>query len=273
MRRIDKADAVITDLRFNYEGSEADVERFLHECVGKRIPVIVYSAGKWVETISKPEGCIVMSKMNNTRDVMEALQEALEQALAEKAKRPAILIVEDDADIRDDAAEHFRENSFDVIPCADIREALARLPDVDVVLTDVQFEGTPPCEVERFLQACTDQKIPLIVFSGGEWDSVPRGAVILHKPMRWKKVQAAVEKALAQKAAVVAPLDIARLARPDYHPMSPMQKAAGRDTELAEWLRVKKELDSSYRHGDWPKRDLEAAMASYQRASRRLFST
>jgi CheY-like chemotaxis protein len=64
---------------------------------------------------------------------------------AHAARRPVVLIVEDDLLIRLDAAQIIEESEFDVVEASNADEAIAILearPDITVLFTDIQMPGS-----------------------------------------------------------------------------------------------------------------------------------
>jgi DNA-binding response OmpR family regulator len=76
-----------------------------------------------------------------------------------------VLIIEDDAALREALAYNLRRDSHDVLLAADGTTGLrlAREQSVDLVLLDLMLPGTPGLDVFRMLR--TDQQVPIIVMS------------------------------------------------------------------------------------------------------------
>ncbi|HZZ90411.1 MAG TPA: response regulator [Caulobacteraceae bacterium] len=104
------------------------------------------------------------------------------------ARQPNVLLVDDEALVRETAAERLRADGMQVLEAAAGAQALALLaehPEIDVLFTDVRMPGgmdgvALACEVRR-----THPRLHLILTSG-RWthagDEVPDGAVFLQKP-------------------------------------------------------------------------------------------
>jgi CheY-like chemotaxis protein len=73
-----------------------------------------------------------------------AATDRLEQLVPEGSNKETILVVEDDDDVRQAAAENLRELGYRVLEAADGPSALALLeqhPEIDLLLTDVVLPG------------------------------------------------------------------------------------------------------------------------------------
>ena len=81
--------------------------------------------------------------------------------------RECVLVVEDEAYVRDSLAETLASRGFDVTAAATVAEAhstLARLP-MDVVLSDLNMPGASGLELLRALQASSPE-IPVVILTG-----------------------------------------------------------------------------------------------------------
>jgi two-component system, response regulator PdtaR len=104
------------------------------------------------------------------------------------AKRAVILIVEDDALIRIDAAQMIAEGGFDVIEAANADEAIGILEtrlDITVVFTDIQMPGS--MDGLKLAAAVRDRWPPIkIIATSGhvtiDRDDLPEGGRFLPKP-------------------------------------------------------------------------------------------
>jgi CheY-like chemotaxis protein len=104
------------------------------------------------------------------------------------AKRPVVLVVEDDILIRMNAAEMIADAGFDVVEAASADEAmviLERRLDITVVFTDVQMPGS--MDGLKLAAAIRGRWPPIkIVATSGyvnvRQDDLPRGGRFLHKP-------------------------------------------------------------------------------------------
>jgi CheY-like chemotaxis protein len=104
------------------------------------------------------------------------------------AKRAVILIVEDDALIRTDAAEMIAGGDFDVIEAANADEAIRILEsrfDIAVVFTDIQMPGS--MDGLKLAAAVRDRWPPIkIIATSGHVtigrDDLPDGGRFLSKP-------------------------------------------------------------------------------------------
>jgi DNA-binding NtrC family response regulator len=116
---------------------------------------------------------------------------------------PRILVVEDDAAMRDLLADELREAGFEIVTAADGNEALAQLDAVDVnaVVTDLQMPGLSG---DRLLDAVRAHKpqLPVVIITAyGTIDTAVRtikaGAFhFLPKPFPMEQLVATIEEAL-----------------------------------------------------------------------------
>jgi CheY-like chemotaxis protein len=104
------------------------------------------------------------------------------------AKRPVILVVEDDMLIRMDAAQMIAAGEFDVIEVGNADEAIGVLEtrlDIAVVFTDIQMPGS--MDGLRLAAAVRDRWPPIkIIATSGrvliDCDELPDGGRFLSKP-------------------------------------------------------------------------------------------
>jgi DNA-binding NtrC family response regulator len=125
-------------------------------------------------------------------------------------KRPPrgrVLVVEDEAYVRESLGELLRARGFDIHLAATVAEALeclGRAP-VDLVLTDLRMPGADGLELIRRLQA-TDPEIPVIVLTGqgtilSAVECMKAGAVdYVLKPADPDALELALQRALGARA-------------------------------------------------------------------------
>jgi two-component system OmpR family response regulator len=80
--------------------------------------------------------------------------------------RPKIVIVDDDASVRDTLQSLLFENGFDPIPMSSIREflALGETPQVNLVLIDLKLRGESGLTLASHIN--TKHNIPIIMLTG-----------------------------------------------------------------------------------------------------------
>jgi CheY-like chemotaxis protein len=116
------------------------------------------------------------------------------------AKRPVVLIVEDEFLLRMHAAEMIGDSGFDVVEAANADEAIAILearPEIHVVFTDIQMPGSMDgLKLARFVRGRWPP-IKIVATSGfvnvGTGD-LPEGSRFLPKPYRPEQVVAALRE-------------------------------------------------------------------------------
>jgi DNA-binding NtrC family response regulator len=114
------------------------------------------------------------------------------------ARPPCILVVEDEVLIRLDIADELRAQGFEVVEAAsadEARELLKAIPEIDVVLTDVQMPGEMDgLALVRLVEEHWPE-IKVIVMSG-VWHGrhVPAAAAALQKPFHPGEVVRLVER-------------------------------------------------------------------------------
>lgn len=114
--------------------------------------------------------------------------------------KPTILVVEDEALIREIAAISLSELGYPVIEAGNAQEALELLGEIEVlaILTDVQMPGMSGVELARRVS----QKFPeagILVTSGRappKASEMPRGAKYLAKPWDSEELVAAMRRVL-----------------------------------------------------------------------------
>jgi CheY-like chemotaxis protein len=113
-----------------------------------------------------------------------------------------LLVVEDDADLREVVTSLFRDESFDVVEAANGKEALAKLREglrPGVIFLDLmmpEMSGEELCEILRADDELAS--IPLVVWSGGKGASTVARAVgavaCLSKPTEWDLIRGIAER-------------------------------------------------------------------------------
>jgi two-component system cell cycle sensor histidine kinase/response regulator CckA len=122
----------------------------------------------------------------------EVAPTAPQQARAAHAAQPEpqrarVLLVEDQAVLRDGLARWLADHGFAVVPCESGEEALARANDVDVIASDVVLRGIDGIELLGRLRR-TAPDLPAVLFSGHldhlaeHRRQIPRGVKFLEKP-------------------------------------------------------------------------------------------
>lgn len=116
--------------------------------------------------------------------------------MASKAKRPVVLIVEDEALLRINAVELITEAGFDVVEAGHAEEAIAILegrPDIHIVFTDIQMPGSMDgIKLARFIRGRWPP-IKLVVTSGQvaiRDGDLPEGGVFIGKPYTSAEISA-----------------------------------------------------------------------------------
>ena len=107
---------------------------------------------------------------------------------ASVAKRPIVLVVEDDFLLRMDAVDIVRDAGFEAVDAANADDAIAIIeanPNIHVVFTDVQMPGTMDgLKLARFIK---DRWPPIkIVATSGRLrvseNDLPEGSIFVPKP-------------------------------------------------------------------------------------------
>ena len=116
------------------------------------------------------------------------------------SKRPVVLIVEDELQIRMNAVEMIESAGFEVIEAGDADQAIAILqarPEIHVVFTDIQMPGTMDgMKLARFVRDRWPP-IKLIATSGNHVardGDLPEGGLFLPKPYTLAKITAALRE-------------------------------------------------------------------------------
>jgi two-component system, response regulator PdtaR len=116
--------------------------------------------------------------------------------MAPKAKRPVVLIVEDELLLRINAVELITEAGFDVLEAGNADEAIAileRRPDIHTVFTDIQMPGSMDgLKLARFIRGRWPP-IKLVVTSGHvaiRDGDLPEGGVFIGKPYTSAEISA-----------------------------------------------------------------------------------
>ena len=116
------------------------------------------------------------------------------------AKRPVVLIVEDELLLRMDAAEVIKSGGFEVVEAANADDAIEILearPDITVVFTDIQMPGAMDgLELARAVRGRWPP-IKIVATSGlgdvGEKD-LPEGGRFLPKPYHARQLAAVLRE-------------------------------------------------------------------------------
>lgn len=116
--------------------------------------------------------------------------------MAPKAKRPVVLIVEDELLLRINAVESIKEAGFDVAEAGNADEAIAILErrlDIHIVFTDIQMPGSMDgLKLARFIRGRWPP-IKLVVTSGQvaiRDGDLPEGGVFIGKPYTSAEISA-----------------------------------------------------------------------------------
>jgi CheY-like chemotaxis protein len=112
------------------------------------------------------------------------------------AKRPVVLIVEDELLLRINAAEMIAESGFDVVEAGNADEAIAILearPEIHIVFTDIQMPGSlDGLKLARFVRGRWPA-IKIVATSGrvALCDAdLPEGGVFIGKPYTAAEISA-----------------------------------------------------------------------------------
>jgi len=105
------------------------------------------------------------------------------------ATQISLLLVDDDRCIGSAWQGQLELNGIEALTCDSPVSALEliRSQRFDVVVSDLRFAGCSSDDVVRFLKACTDRGIGLLISTGADWDEIPKGLdgiKILNKPNR-----------------------------------------------------------------------------------------
>ena len=117
---------------------------------------------------------------------------------ASVAERPAILVVDDDADIRESLAFLLEGEGYEVHTAADGRQALAlleRIPRPALALVDLRMPVMDGVElIEALRQDPRWARLPVVAFSAASTIAVPGDVPLLHKPIGVKLLLATVQQ-------------------------------------------------------------------------------
>ncbi len=124
-----------------------------------------------------------------------------------KASRGRVLVVEDEAYVRDSLVEILRARGYDVEGTGSVADALARLAraPVDMILTDLKMPDADGLELVRRVQASTAE-VPVVVLTGhgtvaSAVECLKAGASeYILKPADPEALDVALQKALAARA-------------------------------------------------------------------------
>ncbi len=109
----------------------------------------------------------------------EGAQFAIPRGRCLIAHNGTVLIVDDHASFRGLLAAHLEGAGLRTIEAEDGREALARAPEADVVLLDVNLADTSGYTVCRELRAVYGEQLPIVFVSGYRTESMDRAAGLL----------------------------------------------------------------------------------------------
>ncbi len=154
----------------------------------------------------------------------------------------------------------------------------------DVVVTDIIFDGFKEEHVKNFIRACLERKIPTLIASRARWTGPApelKGAVRIGKVMRPSKMCEIIlnyyEKSKKEKLAEIDEKELHRLANPDSHFKTPLEKARDKITGKSplkekqrvsdgmELIQIKKDIEHASRHGHLSKKELNELMDNYMR--------
>ncbi|MBA3540643.1 MAG: sigma-54-dependent Fis family transcriptional regulator [Deltaproteobacteria bacterium] len=117
-----------------------------------------------------------------------------------------ILVADDEQNLRRVLVTLLRREGHDVLQATNGLEAIDRLPDVDVVITDLRMPGADGMEVLR-AAAKTHPHVPVIMITaygsvGQAVEAIKAGAFdYIEKPFEQDQIRTIVEKAIGQAAA------------------------------------------------------------------------
>lgn len=110
----------------------------------------------------------------------------------------AVLVVDDDAAVRELVVEYLEEAGFDVIQAESAQEALERLAGVNeirIVVSDIQMPGMSGIELAHAVSHRSDLKVILI---SGYFQPQAVPARFLRKPFRMGDLEAAIRAELGR---------------------------------------------------------------------------
>jgi CheY-like chemotaxis protein len=126
--------------------------------------------------------------------------------VTDSAPQKLILVVDDDADVREVAAETLSDAGYQVLEAATAHDAFKLLqerPDIDLVFTDIMMPGIDGFKLAGMVRM--SNKRTRVLFATGYMDLAQLNPAFVHghllnKPYRPSELVAAVEKVLAYPA-------------------------------------------------------------------------
>ena len=126
--------------------------------------------------------------------------------MTDPAPQKLILVVDDDADVREVAAETLSDAGYQVLEAATAHDAFKLLqerPDIDLVFTDIMMPGIDGFKLAGMVRM--SNKRTRVLFATGYMDLAQLNPAFVHghllnKPYRPSELVAAVEKVLAYPA-------------------------------------------------------------------------
>ena len=126
--------------------------------------------------------------------------------MTDTAPQKLILVVDDDADVREVAAETLSDAGYQVLEAATAHDAFKLLqerPDIDLVFTDIMMPGIDGFKLAGMVRM--SNKRTRVLFATGYMDLAQLNPAFVHghllnKPYRPSELVAAVEKVLAYPA-------------------------------------------------------------------------
>ncbi len=126
--------------------------------------------------------------------------------MTDPAPQKLILVVDDDADVREVAAETLNDAGYQVLEAATAHDAFKLLqerPDIDLVFTDIMMPGIDGFKLAGMVRM--SNKRTRVLFATGYMDLAQLNPAFVHghllnKPYRPSELVAAVEKVLAYPA-------------------------------------------------------------------------
>ena len=118
------------------------------------------------------------------------------------AATKTVLLVEDDADIRDSLQDILEDEGFDVVPAANGKQAIDFLtlndpPGADLVILDLMMPLVSGWQVLEVLTADNSlRRIPVIVLSALPVSRPERALEIVRKPFDFETLVASIHKVL-----------------------------------------------------------------------------
>jgi CheY-like chemotaxis protein len=124
-------------------------------------------------------------------------------------KRARVLLIEDQALVRDGLARLLGDQGYAVVACESAEEALARANDVDVIASDVVLRGMDGIELLARLRRKAPA-LPAVLFSGhvdhmaARRREIPDGVTFLEKPFAPEALLSTLEVLVASKGGAAA---------------------------------------------------------------------